>query len=186
LPKKWFGSDEEKAKIQRRQETKNGIDAMLKDAPLGVRMLGKMVTPLVSSLAETMADQQRAVGSIIEEAQGYLVGDPAVTGLLGVPISLGAPFSQSSSSSSINGQVQSRVELAMPVSGPNGSGTVRLLASQDQIVQLQLDALGRTVNVSLTNSRQSFKGTSSGMGGRSSPKSDPDIIEAEIIEKKSE
>lgn len=189
LPKNLFGNEEEKNKLARkkeyRDEVSGGLEAMLKDAPLGVRMMGKLITPLVSSLAsnlaDAMAEQQRTTEGIMDDARAYLKGDPSVSALLGEAIQLGAPFSQSTSSSSINGQTQTRVELAMPVQGSRGSGTVRLLATQDGIAQLQLDASGRRLDVKLTR-----RGSASSSFGRSSPSrinGDDNIIEAEVIEK---
>lgn len=187
LPTKIFGSDEEKQQLARKKEYRDqvsgGLSEMLKDAPLGVRMMGKMVSPLVSKMASTLADsmaeQQRATEGVMDDARRYLMGDPAVTDLLGEPISLGAPFSQSSSTSSINGKSQTRVELAMQVSGSRGSGTVRLLATQDGIAQMQLDAGGRRLDVSLTSKRSRPFGSA----GANRVNGDDNIIEAEVIDK---
>lgn len=192
LPTSVFGSKEEKKQLARKKEVRDqvsgGLDNLLKDAPLGVRMIGKMVSPLISTmastLADTMAEQQRTTEGIMDDARGYLFGDPAVRDLIGERIQLGVPFSQSSSTSSINGITQTRVELAMPIQGSRGSGTVRLLATQDGIAQLQLDALGRRVDVKLTKkaspSSTSFRSSSS-----SRINGDDNIIEAEVIDKKS-
>merc|ERR1712100_83243 len=53
LPTKWFGSEEEKLQLQRRKEVRQqvsgGLDEMLRDAPLGMRMMGKMISPLMSA-----------------------------------------------------------------------------------------------------------------------------------------
>lgn len=190
LPTKLFGSQEEKQALARKQEYRDqvsgGLDTMLKDAPLGVRMLGKMMSPLVSSmassLAETVAEQQRTMEQVMDDARGYLMGDPAATALLGEPISLGPPFSQASSTSTINGKTQSRVELAMPVSGSRGSGTVQVLATQDGISQMLLDAGGRRINVSL--SRRGGGGNSYwSSAGSGRVNGDDNIIEAEVIDK---
>jgi hypothetical protein len=187
LPTKLFGSEEEKQKLARKEEVRDqvsgGLTEMLKDAPLGIRMMGKMVSPLLSKmasgLADTMAEQQRTTEAMMDDARGFLMGDPAVTELLGEPISLGAPFSQSSSTTSINGQTQMRVELAMPVSGSQGSGTIRMLATQDGISQMQLDAGGRRLDVSLTKTRNTrpFRSRTNRVND------DDNIIEAEVIEK---
>ncbi|KAL3943249.1 MAG: hypothetical protein SGBAC_002694 [Bacillariaceae sp.] len=195
LPTRLFGSDEEKKKLAKKKEARdqmNGtLDAMLKDAPLGVRMMAKMVTPIISTVAsglsDVMAEQQRTTEGIMDDARGYLVGDPAVSGLLGEPIQLGAPFSQSSSTSSINGQTQTRVQLAMSVTGSRLSGTVQVLATQDGIAQMQVDAGGRRIDVNLLN--RGSAGSSTVFGASSSSSSrisdDDNIIEAEIIDKES-
>jgi len=188
LPKKWFGTEEEKMAIQRRKEVKDtvssNLDEMLKDAPLGFRMLGKMVSPLMSAaastMAETMAEQQRTTASVLEDARMYLESDSTVSEILGSPIQIGAPFSQASSSSNVNGVKQSRVELALPVTGSFSSGVARILANQDGIVQLQVDVGGRVVNVSLSKDpKRRFKSQST----RTTTRSGDDIIEAEIVEK---
>ena len=191
LPTKWFGSDEEKRELARREEMKqemsSSIDQMFKDAPLGIRMMGKMISPLMSgvasSLAETMAEQRRTTESLMEDARGYLMGDPAVISLLGEPIRVGSPFSQSSSTTSINGKTQTRIELGMPVTGSRGSGVARLLATQEGISQLQVEAGGRAINVSLV--KRGGGGWSGGSSKKGYSSSDDNIIEAEIIEKKS-
>ena len=80
LPNKWFRSEEEKQKLQRQKEVRDGISGslneVLKDAPLGMRMMGRMVGPLMgrvaSGFAETMAEQQRATEALLEQAQASL------------------------------------------------------------------------------------------------------------------
>lgn len=187
LPQSIFGSDEEKQKLARKKEYRDqvsgGLDQIFKDAPLGIRMMGKMVSPLLSSmassLADTMAEQQRTTEQLMDDARGYLMGDPAVAKILGEPISLGTPFSQSTATTSINGKSQTRVELGMPVFGSRSSGTVRLLATQDGISQLLLEAAGRSINVSLSRTATSYSGSSG-----YKVNGDDNIIEAEVIEKK--
>ncbi len=186
LPTKIFGSKEEKQALARKKEYRNqisgGLNEVLKDAPLGIRMMGKMVSPLLSSmastLADTMAEQQRTTEGLMDDARGYLMGDPAVTKLLGEPISLGTPFSQASSTTSINGKTQTRVELGVPVSGSRTSGTIRLLATQDGISQMTLDAGGRSMNVSLSRKSSSYFGSSG-----YKVNGDDNVIEAEVIDK---
>jgi hypothetical protein len=190
LPTKWFGTKEEKKAQLVRKEAKEqvtgGIQEMLKDAPLGVRMIGKMIAPLVSkmasTMAETMKDQQEKMRVIMEDTQRSLVNDDAVTSVLGEPIQMGAPFSQSSSTSSINGKAQSRIELGMPVTGPIGSGVARVLATQDGISQLQVEVGGRVINVNLSGSSRKRRSSSSGKFSSSGSGKD-NIIEAEIIDK---
>jgi hypothetical protein len=188
LPTSWFQSEpEKKAAIERqkvRDEVQGGLKEMLKDAPLPLRMLGGMIAPLMSSvmsgLAESMAEQQETVQSLLTDAGAYLAADAAVAQLLGEPIQVGEVMQQSSSTSSINGQSSTRVELAFGVTGRNGStGVARLSATEKGIQSLQLQAGGRVIAVNLSDSRpgrrmpSSYK--SSDDGG--------DIIEAEIIEK---
>lgn len=198
LPTKWFGSKEEKkAQLVKKEATAQvtaGIQEMLKDAPPGIRMMGKMIAPLVgkfaSTMAATMKDQQEKMQVIMEDTQRYCVNDDAVTSVLGVPIQIGAPMSQSSSTVSINGKTQARIELGIPVSGPMGSGMARVMASQDGISQLQVEAGGRVINVNLSGSSSKRRSTSKGKFSSSGSGKDniieAEIIEAEIIDKETE
>jgi hypothetical protein len=192
LPAKWFQSEKEKkAAIQRKivkDEVKGSLAEMLKDAPLPVRMIGGMIAPLMSTvmsgLVESMAEQQATVESVLKDARSYLTADSGVASIIGEPIQLGEPFSQSASTTSINGQRTSRLELAFPVTGPLGSGVVRLSAANEKIEKLQLEANGRAIAVDLSSKgRGRGRRRSAFSGGGSSSSSGDDIIEAEIIEK---
>jgi len=188
LPWNWFKSDEErKAEIERkkvRKEISGGITELLKDAPLPVRMFGGLVGPLFSSamsgLAESMKEQQQTIDSLLEDAAAYLNGDDAVVQLLGGdPVSVGSPFSQSSSTTSINGKSTTRIDMAFPVTGRSGTPGVARLSYTDQgIQQLTVQANGRVVPVSLSSKGKKRRGGRIGGGSR-----DDTIIEAEIIEK---
>eukprot|EP00536_Pseudo-nitzschia_multiseries_P011736 jgi/Psemu1/29790/gm1.29790_g len=186
LPKGCFGSDEEKKKLAQRQRVENqisrGLDDLLRDAPSGLQMMGKMLSPLmgtaVSTLAETMADQQRNTETLLEDARVYLVRDPVIVRILGEPIDLRSPFSQSSSTTIINGETQSRVELAFEVIGNKSFGVARLSATDGAIVQITTEAGGRIINVNLSKQQPS-----SYDGYFSSSSDDDNIIEAEIVDK---
>jgi hypothetical protein len=189
LPSSWFQSEQEKkAAIERKRvndEFKGGLQEMLKDAPLPIRMVGSMVAPMISSamsgLAETMAEQQQAVSNVQEDAKAYLLADPAVARLLGDgPIQVGAPFSQSSSTSSINGKTTSQVEIAFPVQGSMASGIVQASSSNGTLQQLILQASGSSIAVSLSSRTPR---SSSFRSGKTNNKDRDDIIEAEIIDK---
>jgi len=168
-----------------KDEFKGGIKEILKDAPLPVRMMGSMISPLmsnmVSNLAETMSEQQQSVDDVMNDAKTYLYGDDAVQQTLGEPISVApTPFSQGSSTSSINGKTTTRIELGFQVSGSRQNGIARAIANQDGIQQLTLDVGGRVLNVSL--SKRGIPSSKGGGGGRNKF-DDDNVIEAEIIEK---
>lgn len=191
LPKKWFGSQEEKAQLARKKEVKDQVkgsmEELLKDAPLGVRMMGKMVAPLMGNLASTMAEgfaeQQRTTETLLEDAQRYIMNDPNVVNAMGTPIQLGMPFSQSSSMSSVNGQTQSRVELALNIAGSKRSGIARILATNDGIAQLIVESGGKVFNVSLQKSKLGGSSSAKRKFGSGGAAGDDNIIEAEIIDK---
>eukprot|EP00537_Pseudo-nitzschia_pungens_P015783 CAMPEP_0172403810 /NCGR_PEP_ID=MMETSP1061-20121228/60607_1 /TAXON_ID=37318 /ORGANISM="Pseudo-nitzschia pungens, Strain cf. pungens" /LENGTH=276 /DNA_ID=CAMNT_0013138343 /DNA_START=93 /DNA_END=923 /DNA_ORIENTATION=- len=188
LPKRWFGSDEEKEKLAQKKEVEKqvsgGLDYVFRDAPFGLQMMGKMLSPLMSTaastLAETMAEQQRNTEQLLEDARIYIVRDPVVASILGEPIDVRTPFSQSSSTTSINGKTQSRVELAFEITGSKNSGVARLLATDGGIVELRTEVGGRVIDVSLSNQEKWPRYD----GSYSSSTDDDGIIEAEIVEKK--
>ena len=186
LPSSWFQTDKEKQQaIERkryRDEVNGGIKELLKDAPLPIRMMGSMVGPLFSSamstMAESLAEQQKTVEDYMSQARLCLQTDEAVVRLLGDPIQVGSPFSQSSSTSSINGQTTTRVEIGFPVSGSRGSGVAQLSATEAGLQRLVLQAEGRQINVSLSSKPfQKFPRS------KNDKNDDDGIIEAEIIEK---
>lgn len=189
LPSSWFQSEQEKkVAIERKRvndEFKGGLQEMLKDAPLPIRMMGSVVAPMISSamsgLAETMAEQQEAVSKVQEDAKAYLLADPAVARLLGDgPVQLGAPFAQSSSTSSINGQTMSQVEITFPVQGSTASGIVKASSASGSLQQLILQASGTSIAVNLSSKAPR---SSSFRSGKTNNKGRDDIIEAEIIDK---
>jgi hypothetical protein len=191
LPTRWFLSEKEKkAAIQRKivkDEVKGSLAAMLKDAPLPVRMIGSMIAPLMSTvmagLAESMAEQQATIEAVLKDARSYLTADAGVASTIGSGIQFGQPQSQSASTTSINGQSTSRIELALPVTGSLGTGTVRLSAANGKIEKLQVEANGRVISVDLSSKGGPGRRRSAFSGGSSRSSSGDDIIEAEIIEK---
>jgi hypothetical protein len=185
LPTKWFQSKEEKqAAIEvkgRKQEIKGGLTEMLKDAPLPVRMLGglagSLMSSALSSMAETFQEQQQVVEILMAQAERCILADDTVVSALGEPVQVSKqPFSQSSSMSSINGKTQTNVQLAFSVQGRLQSGVAQLTSDGSSIGKLAVQVGSRVMEVSTTPRKSSF----------SQQKSDDDnnIIEAEIIEKK--
>uniref|UniRef100_A0A7S2ULW9 Plastid lipid-associated protein/fibrillin conserved domain-containing protein n=1 Tax=Attheya septentrionalis TaxID=420275 RepID=A0A7S2ULW9_9STRA len=205
LPAKWFRTKEEKkAAIELkkvRDEMSGGITELLKDAPLGVRALGKLVAPIFSKLAsgivKTLETQQRQMEDLLMDARSFLVSDPAASDALGEPIEIGAPFSQSSSSSNINGQVSTRIQTSFEVRGSYQSGVATMSANESGIQSLQLNVGSRNINVNLSGG---FSGRpydiSSSSGEKvetiNVPKSKlgrnrinkDDVIDVEFVEKK--
>ncbi len=171
--------DEKRSEIiqrERKREITGGISEMLKDMPLPVRMLGRIASPLLARAAEEMAEQSRQAQDVLEEARTRLVNDPAVTERLGEPVRVGQPFSQSSSTISINGRTTATVQASFPVAGTRGDGIATMESSNGEIRSLTVIING--INVSV-GSRQGGS-----VYGKSSSKKDENIIEAEIIEKK--
>ena len=195
LPKKWFQTDEEKqAALERKrvkQEVKGSIQQVLKDAPLPVKMLGGMIAPLLSSVMSTVAEQvgeqQRAMDALLEDARVYLVRDFVASQALGEPITVSAPFSQSSSTVMINGKTTTNIQATFNVMGSKSSGVARMDATEAGITSLVLDVNGRPIRVNISSSSGSEVGDSSYYKKTSlgkNPKNAGDIIDVEFVEKK--
>ncbi|KAL7540765.1 hypothetical protein ACHAWF_006783 [Thalassiosira exigua] len=175
-----FGKSEEEQraemiKKERKDEITGGINTMLKDMPLPIRMMGRMVSPLLAQAANQMAEQSKQAQDMLEEARVRLVNDPVLSENLGEPLQVGQPFSQSSSTTVINGKSSAMVNASFQVVGPRGSGIATMESNEKGVIN------SLTVNV---NGRNISVGASSGSKfGKSMGKSSS-IIEAEIIEKK--
>lgn len=185
LPASWFQSEEERKAVVKRQRAKDefegGMKELLKDAPLPIRAIGGMLSPLMgnmmSGLAESMAEQQETVDSLLDDARSFIATDDVAVRALGDPVQVGAPMQQSSSTSIINGKSTTRVELTFPVKGGVGSGVARLSATEEGIKRLELETPdGRAINVSLSKKKRRASSLSTSS-------KDDDVIEAEIIEK---
>ena len=169
-------------KKERKGEITGGINEMLKDMPLPVRILGRIVSPLLAKAAEQMAEQSRQAQDVLEEARMRLVNDPVVIERLGEPVQVGQPFSQSSRTISINGRTTATVRASFPVAGPRGDGIATLESSNGEIRSLTMNVNGSNISV---GSRRMGGGGGAYVGkSSSSKKTDGNIIEAEIIEKK--
>ena len=191
LPKSWTQSEEErKADIVRKemkQELSSNISAVLKDAPLAIRMLGSLVAPIVSSFASVIQEQQAQTQDLLDDARDYILSDPVATAALGEPIMIQQPFSQSSSSVSINGRSSSQVQASFHVEGTRQLGVATMVASDGVIQRLTLNVGGRVMDISLFKSAsvsQDVIGnsrSSSRIGKNPIKKSD--VIDVEFVDK---
>lgn len=194
LPKSWFKTDEEKkAELARKRvkdEISGGLTEVLKDAPLAVRMMGKMIAPLasklVSGLSETMKEQADRMEVLLDDARSLIVSDPAASDALGEPIVVGSPFSQSSSTMNVNGRTTSRVQASFEVMGSKSSGVATFGATEDGIGSLNVNVNGRTYNINTSSG-----GGTTVVGGRASQSTigqnrinKGDVIDVEFTEKK--
>lgn len=196
LPKSWTQTEKERQielkTKQAAKEIKGGIDMMLKDAPLPIRMMGKMVAPILSSVMSTVAseigEQQRQVQDFMDEAQACMVADPDVRQALGEPIQVEPPFSQMSSSMSINGKSTSSVDASFYVIGSRARGTAQMTATEGRIARLVVNINGRQMQVSLTPNKWSNYTVDVDMASSSSLGKNRinqnDIIDVEFVEKK--
>ena len=199
LPTKWFRSKKEKLEIERKKEVKSKIQGelndLLKGAPLPIRTFVKyavapMLGKLASKVAEGVEAQRKTMEKIVDDTRSYLLNDDEITNVLGVPLQLGTPFAQSSSSASINGRRQTRIEFSLEVSGPKNNGVVRVLATGEGIGQLLVESTGKIYNIDISSKGGGGRKKKKKKVGRgsSSPKSNwnndkGQIIDAEIVDK---
>jgi len=169
-------SEEEELALRRKEEITGGISQALKGAPLPIRMLGRMIAPLLSRAATEIAEQSKQSQAMLEEARIRLVNDPVLAETLGEPLQVGQPFSQSSSTMSINGETSARLQASFQVAGTKQNGIATLEANNGEIRSLHVNVNGRNISVDSRGGRKLY--------GKSSGKKDDNIIEAEIIEKK--
>lgn len=174
-----FGkTEEEKQAAMIKREQKEALNSMMKDLPFPIRMAGKMIAPLLSNVAQELAQQSKAAQGVLEEARVRLVNDDALISELGEPLQVGQPFSQSSSSMSINGKSTTKVQASFQVAGPYGSGVATMDSSNNEITSLIVNVNGRSMSIR-SRSGNAFRRSSAGNRAK-----DDDVIEAEIIEKK--
>ena len=165
-------------------------------------------------MAQAMEEQQQQLTNVIQDARNLIVQDPAAVQLLGEPVEMGStPFSQSSSTMSVNGETRSNVQASLEVRGGRASGVVTVSSVNGKIESLMLNVGGRNIAVDVTKSAGSGTGTGAGTGtgtgtdasytvtgssfdsasssssssggiGKNRNVKDDDIIDAEFVEKK--
>lgn len=195
LPKSWLSEEDNKkqASIERKKQSKKEINSslntMLKDAPLAIRMMSKLVIPLVSKMAETFREQGEIISNVLYEAEELIQNDDQAISVLGIPIKVGTPFSQSSGSSSINGISATKIQVSFPVQGSYQSGIATVVAASDgdtapKIENVTIEVSGRRYSISLIKSAggyDTFSGKTSVVGKNKVRKGD--IIDAEFVDK---
>jgi len=192
LPKSLFQSKEEKQRAmelkRQRESIEGGVSTLLKDFPLPIRMMRKLITPMLSSLASQVQEQTRETADLIDDCRIRIMNNADVQTLLngggGVgAITVNPPFRQSSSSMNINGQTKSRTEASFQVMGSTNEGVADLVAENGQIRSLKVSVGGRTIDLSSIGSGSPRSTRSTGSYGTSTI-IDADVIDAEFVEKK--
>jgi hypothetical protein len=178
---------------QRKDEVTGGIDKMLKDAPFGLRMMGKMVAPIIgnmaSNLAEAVAEQSRQMEDLLNDAQTFIMMDEQALQQLGEPIQVSMPFSQSSSTMSINGKTTKNLQASFQVTGSYASGTATMIANESGINNLTLNVGGWDYYIDVSNKSNNNSWSPSPPGdtsnlGRNTNINNNDVIDAEFVDKK--
>mmetsp|Transcript_6632 Transcript_6632/g.9896 ORF Transcript_6632/g.9896 Transcript_6632/m.9896 type:complete len:356 (+) Transcript_6632:233-1300(+) len=144
------------AKQKAKKSVSTSIETALKDAPLGIKLMGKLIAPIVTNLvgvlAQSMEESQLQFDNVMRDVVYYLQIDPRAQ--LGGAVEVGSPFSQSSSTMIINGQKESRMQASFEVKGVNGGGIATVTAVNGVIQSLVLNANGRNIDID-TNAAKS-------------------------------
>jgi hypothetical protein len=204
LPSSWFASEDEKRRMaeqkQIQSEVQGSIQQLFRNAPLPIRMASNMIAPLftsvLSTMAETVASQQGLVDDVYNEAVALIQSDLAVQDVFGTTIQTGRPFSQSSSSSSINGVTTNRIELAFPVVSDRlgiegigrlvatgGTGTSTNPTIESLVVQVNNRVINVNPRATFSSQRRTSGSTTTTRKWNNNNNDDDNIIDAEIIEK---
>ena len=123
----------------------NGLDELLKDAPLPVKLVAQLAKPLIGALETVLKEGAEDTEALLDAAQSALERDSRVTALLGPDPQIGGVFS--SASSNMNGQksVQLQFSLSNGATGalrgesPQGGGAPKLVSLQVSGGGQQLD-----------------------------------------------
>jgi len=177
------GKDESESKY-RQNDISGGLQTLLKDAPLAVRLMARLVSPLLKNIANEFVRQGEEIDQLLDDARLVIGFDSSAVSALGEPFVCERPFMQSSSSTSINGKTKKVIQVRFEVVGRNGSGTATMSAGSDPAGITAIESLvlsmsnGSSVTIKNLNPRR--RG-SSGAGSGYSPN---DIIDVEFEEKK--
>jgi hypothetical protein len=181
---------QKKAELARRQSASrvsSEIDRMFQDAPLGLRMVGKMISPLISSLAgglmEAAREQTRQMDELLNQCENIIASDLIARQELGEMIDMGRPFSQSSSTVSVNGVTRKQIEARFQVRGNRGGGIATLYASERGIENLILNVNGRNININSSGPVSVQTEKTKASLGKNKRFGKDDIIDAELVEK---
>jgi len=174
---------------------------------MGMRILGKVAGSLigqtVSMVSEGLESQRAQMEDLLQDAsrllsmdrnaRQYLCGGDYDGDQLQQPIEVGRPFSQSSSTVSVNGRTRTNLQASFEVYGSRGSGVAIMDATEDGIQSLRLNVNGRVLDIDLDLGRRgssSFTsdydvddgGSSSRLGKNRNIKDN--VIDAEFVDKK--
>lgn len=166
-------NDQEKAlalqRRQQKQEIDRGIDQILKGTGLAGGLIGGVVKGIAGMVSDAVADSQQdmqTVNALVEQA---IEQDDECSRLLGSGLRLSAPYSSSSSSTSVNGVSSKTVQLMMNAQGSRDTAAVQVQATSSG-GKLQLSGLVLQMQSSGKIVRVVSSGRGGGGGGGGGPR----------------
>lgn len=162
-----------------RREIDETVGALFQNTPFGT--VGKaIIRPLLQTMASTFEEQAESVQQVVDQAKAFILRDDRLTRRLtggDGAIQTTSPFSQSSSTTSINGRRTSEIGVSFQVFGRGASGVATVLARNGAITSLYVVIDGVKYNVDPSTLPSSS--VSDGLGNIND-----NIIDAEFVEKK--
>lgn len=136
-----------------RRESQRGREDVYRPEDLGFggglvggllgRAVGGMLRSAVGAMGEQLRQAAEQVADVQERAARVIENNGRVRSLLGSPVRVLPPVSQSSMTQSINGRTSRTITLLMPVVGPTGT------TAQAQVKYVEGDAATQELNVSV-------------------------------------
>ena len=141
-----FFGDKDKKDKKKGGALSNGLDELLKDAPLPVKLAAQLAKPLIGALEVALKEGAADSDALLESAQSALERDARVTALLGPDVQIGGVFS--TASSNMNGQKTIQLQFSI---GGGATGALRGESPQDggapKLVSLQVSGGGQQFDV---------------------------------------
>jgi hypothetical protein len=157
--------------VQQRRRNNDRLVTTRQDKKPLVKQMMDGFTDLFTDKTSTMSstsntsEEERVTRVLLSDARRCLLADPVIRDVLGGggrgggELTLGKIYSRSYTSTMVNGQTRSRVQLTFPINIGNSSSSISsrdgrgitgqgtLIANQDGITRLQVDVDGRILDV---------------------------------------
>ena len=130
----------EATKLEIQQEQiKSTIEKVFKDAPLPLRLMSKLVAPMISKIGANLASQQEEITGVINEGKTLIIKDQTLYNILSSDssaITASPPIQQSSQSMNVNGESKSYTNIKFIINGDKSEGVVDLTSQNGNIQKL--------------------------------------------------
>lgn len=184
--------------LQRQRESKgdtsfgSGFSELLLGVPdftsPGLTKRGSLFTSDIL-FSNAFEKESSKVAEVLEEARSILEADSTASSLLGVPLEIEQPFTQSSSTITINGETSCTIEAMFRVHGPLRAGVVSVVSRGAGVASLDLETDGRSFRLNVKNrdraraGRRAHGKSKRSVVGPISKDGSGNFVDAEIIEK---
>jgi len=130
----------EATKLEIQQEQiKSTIEKVFKDAPLPLRLMSKLVAPMISKIGANLASQQEEITGVINEGKTLIIKDQTLYNILSSDssaITASPPIQQSSQSMNVNRESKSYTNIKFIINGDKSEGVVDLTSQNGNIQKL--------------------------------------------------